>query len=561
MTPTGVSLSDGALTFSDTDLAIGGLEFQRIHQGGRMDPRSQPFGPRMTHNYDIYVKRNNRTDCSGGPGTCVNYNRPVVHLGQGASISYIDAGNANSYIYSDTDDGLRADLKRDSSGAYVYTDSEGTVYTFSSVTASTTNVESIVFPNGRRQDFIAGSSSRIVLDSSGYALVMIYGSNGKISTVCGYNRAVTYVSSATTCAGATLKASYGYGSGSEPFLTSVTDPRGGVTTYDYTSDISCIKPPGYTSCKIANVYGSGTLWNWQVVQQTLNDGSVWNYAYYGDYSKPRNPELTVLEDPSNWTVVTDPAGKASTYTFVSSSPYSATDATGQVTQYRYRGGYDINRNPDGSQNQGSSLVEVEFPEHNKYLAEYYAPRRSVSKVTQQAKPGSGLADRVIQYGYQVGCDTPPATLQNCAKPLWKKEPSGAQTDYTYATWGGLLSEMKPAPASGAARPLKLYTYVQKYAYVRNASGALVAAASAIWLPATETVCQTAANSSVASCDTGAQITVTTYEYAPDGTADNLLPRGKAVSADGITLRTCYGYDWMGNKIWERQPRAGVSVCS
>jgi hypothetical protein len=38
-------------------------------------------------------------------------------------------------------------------------------------------------------------------------------------------------------------------------------------------------------------------------------------------------------------------------------------------------------------------------------------------------------------------------------------------------------------------------------------------------------------------------------------------RGVAVTADGQTLRTCYGYDRDGNKISETKPRAGLAVCS
>ncbi len=92
-------------------------------------------------------------------------------------------------------------------------------------------------------------------------------------------------------------------------------------------------------------------------------------------------------------------------------------------------------------------------------------------------------------------------------------------------------------------------------------GALVAAASPVWLPATETLCQTSAGSSTASCDPAAPITVTSYEYGASGTADNLLLRGLVVTSAGVSLRTCYGYDEYGNKIFETKPRAGLASCS
>ena len=106
------------------------------------------------------------------------------------------------------------------------------------------------------------------------------------------------------------------------------------------------------------------------------------------------------------------------------------------------------------------------------------------------------------------------------------------------------------------------TYVQKSAYIKNSGGTLVSTGLPIWLPDTETLCQTYAGSSTATCDTGAPITVTSYEYGANGTADNLLLRGKVVTSGGVSLRTCYGYDARGRKIWETSPRGTSSaVCS
>jgi hypothetical protein len=54
--------------------------------------------------------------------------------------------------------------------------------------------------------------------------------------------------------------------------------------------------------------------------------------------------------------------------------------------------------------------------------------------------------------------------------------------------------------------------------------------------------------------------VTTYEYGANGTADNLLLRGQAVSDGTTSLRTCYGYDTRGNRISETQPNANLGSC-
>jgi YD repeat-containing protein len=140
--------------------------------------------------------------------------------------------------------------------------------------------------------------------------------------------------------------------------------------------------------------------------------------------------------------------------------------------------------------------------------------------------------------------------------------------YAYsADHGGMTMELQPPPTLGAARPLKLYDYVQRQAYVLNGVGQLVASSTPVWLPSTETQCQTVANfgpgapSGRPACDASEQKTVITYEYGTNGSADNLLLRGKVVTADGQSRRTCMVYDARGNKIAETTPRAGLTTCS
>lgn len=68
----------------------------------------------------------------------------------------------------------------------------------------------------------------------------------------------------------------------------------------------------------------------------------------------------------------------------------------------------------------------------------------------------------------------------------------------------------------------------------------------------------------AGCAIPAEEVITTYEYGPtSGAANNLLLRGELVysAKDGSSIRTCYSYDWQGNKIAERQPLGtGISAC-
>lgn len=185
----------------------------------------------------------------------------------------------------------------------------------------------------------------------------------------------------------------------------------------------------------------------------------------------------------------------------------------------------------------------------------YDNNDNITEARRVAVPGSGLADIVTSATYD--CTYP----LNCAKPTSMTDAKGAVSNFSYdTTHGGLLTDMKPAPTTGAARPLILKTYAQKYAYVKDSGGSLVPAATPVWVPATETQCQTVAGSSSPTCDGAAPQMVTTYEYGADGTADNLLVRGVAVTADGQTLRTCYGYDTSGRKMSETKPAANLSTC-
>lgn len=548
VTPTGVNLSDTSFTYSVTDLSIGTLKLERFHIGSYLnDPNTLFFGTQTTNNFDIYVGKTTR-----GAGRYI----ATVHLGASSGGTYEVGSSSHIAANMDSEIGSLTVVN----GNYVYTDRSGAVYTFTSSVsvngalglAASQRVSSIAFPDGRVQSFSydGGNRLKLVSDSSGYAIVFDYGSNGRISAACGFNLALTYVTAVTTCSGAALKTSYGYTGNA---LTSVVDVMEQTTTYEWNGGLSCIRPAGFANCKISNSYFDN-----KVISQTLVDGNTWTFASNVEPGLITDEGANIDSNGQINSSATDPNGKSFGGTFTRSNPYTFIDANGRTTSYRYTGAdyYYENDPPGGPLSEGSFLIEATYPEGNKYLAVYGGPYRAISQETLVAKPGSGLADLVKQYGYNFS-----GTRQNQSKPVWIRDPKGNQTDFSYASWGGMLWEMQPAPGAGAARPLKLYTYVQKYAWVKNAAGAMAPSGGPIWVPSTETVCQTYAGSSSASCDPAAPLMVTTYEYGADGTADNLLVRGKVVTADGVSLRTCYGYDQWGNRIFETQPRAGLASCS
>ncbi len=558
-TPGGINLSDGSFMLDQTDLSIGSLALVRHHIGGLRDPNTTPYGPHMTHNFDIFLSRNVRTDCTGGPATCTHYGKPIVHLGTSASGTFHESISDRFITHNDQDSFSGELIYNSISKTYEYTDEEGTVYIFDPTIPATGAINSarvvkITFADGNIRRFIYDKSNnlKIVQDERGYAIVFDYNAYGLVVNACGYNRSVTYITSSTTCAMAQLKAEYAYDSSSYHNLTSVIDAGGREESYEYADkEVICVKPAGYSSCKVSN---TGT---WKVSSQTLADGSTWQFKYIGDPTKARDPDVYADTEPSFTMVVTDPNSKTSYYSFVQSSPYEIVDPLNRRTTYRYTGGTQFG-GQDLSVDHGSLLTNVTYPEGNQWTAEYYGPRNAMSKRTLKAKPGSDLPDQTVMFGYAPSCDAP-NNPKWCGKPLFVEDEKG-RTDYAYTAFGAIESEMLPAPSADAARPLKLFTFVQQFAYVKDVSGLLIQGAAAVWLPASETQCQTTAKSSTPECDALAPRVVTSYEYGAAGTADTLLLRGKVVTADNQSLRTCYRYDAQANKIAETSPRAGLGSC-
>lgn len=563
LSPGGVSLADGSFTFSEDDFTIGDLTLSRLSLGGKRDPARPFFGPRMSHNFDIFVKFGARTSCQyPGPPYCTSIKMPIVHLGARASGKFTETFPPNSVLLHADQDSYAGELSHPGGvGNYTYVDAQGAIYSFSASipangASNSQRVTSIRDADGRLQEFLYDGAYRLkaVRSSSGYGIVFEYNAVGNVATACGYNLSTAQISASSTCASALVTTSYGYDSAG---LTSVTNPLGKTTTIGRSGQlITCIKPPDYTVCKIANEYGNAA-YPWQVTRQIMSDGAVWQYQYRGFYNAVRDPEIN--PESATTAIVTDPMNRVNYYHFIETSPSQMIDANNLSTIYRYSGGADFNSEPELPKNYGSQLEEATLPEGNKYRAEYYANRNALSKQMLVAKPNSGLADQVVTFGYPPGCDAP-ATPQNCAKPIYKIDAKNNRSDFAYADWGGMTSEMGPPPSPGGARPLKLYSYAQKYAYISNGAGGLVPAASPIWKLISMTECETSPGSNSAVCNPSAFQRNTTYQYGADGTADNLLVRGQAVTADGQTLRICYAYDARGNKISETSPRAGLGVC-
>jgi hypothetical protein len=517
--PTGINMVDGTFTTSATDLSIGALTLERSYLGGP-ETSSKLFGLNWTHNYDIWITWRNASMTHEATTTVIIGREKYVYYGLPASaVPQSDEEDTSLQVVS---------------GNYVFTNRNGVVYTIN----GTSRDVNIRHPNGLNVDVVRlNGLPKLVTASDGSALVFDY-SGTSVSAACAFNLSQNYVSTSTTCATAALKTTYQYTSGN---LTGATDVRGNTAHYDYgtygSQKMTCLTDPGTTTCKINNYYATGRN---NVEHQVLADGSNWYfYCSCSGTGGRSDGDVDFPDDNSSWT---DPAGNSVSFDYHGYVLVSFTDQRGLQYLPTYFGRY---------------LTSVTSPEGNKAVIGTRDER--FPNYIFYPKPNSGLT--TITQGAQTFPARPCTSSATCYLPLTISDAKGNVTDFAYdQTHGGVLSTMGPAPTVGSARPLKLNSYVQKYAYILSSGGSLTQASSPIWLPATETQCQTTAGSSAATCDPAAPIRTTTYEYGADGTANNLFLRAKVESADGVSLRTCYGYDWKGKRIWETSPRAGLSVC-
>lgn len=166
-----------------------------------------------------------------------------------------------------------------------------------------------------------------------------------------------------------------------------------------------------------------------------------------------------------------------------------------------------------------------------------------------------ISNGITTAGYDVDC----MNMKTCNRPNWVKDTAGNQTDLTWdPVHGGILTET--GPAVNGIRPQRRYAYVQRYAWFKASSGVMTRSTEPIWKLASMSFCRSTAASG-SGCAVTSDEVVTTYDYGPDSGPNNLLLRGTVVTADGISLRTCYSYDRYGNKISQTEPRANLASCS
>ncbi|HEX8307792.1 MAG TPA: hypothetical protein VF645_05170 [Allosphingosinicella sp.] len=526
LSPLGVDLSDGRFSYKTADLSIGPFTLERSFLGGHTIDGSNYFGPNWTHNYAIYVVEK---DFSKSNGVYVVLGRATVHF----------SFNTYGCWHNDCEGSTLALV----GGAFVYTDAQGNVYTFNaSVNAfppysglRNQRIARIDYADGHRLTYTySGQQLRQIASNYGYSLVFDYsGSTNSVSKACGYNRAVTAVTAATTCAGAALAAGYTYGSNAN--LANVVDSMGQSWGYDYgdaAMKLTCVRQVNSPACQVANTYEPRIgIKPRSVTRQTTPDGAIWDYDYSPvDHDTPQLPGQPPVISTGGFS---GPEGIEAGAQF-GAGLLDYYSQNGRTTYLQY---------------DGSELMRLYHPENNN-VSYTWRVGQKVSE-TWTAKPGSGLAPIGSSMGFAEGTNCPTLPRKICNKPIWKKDFKDNRTDYTYdGTHGGVLTET--GPAVNGVSPQVRFEYEPRHAWV-STGGGYAQEAVPIYLPVKQRFCMTG-NASGAGCALGAgDEVVTTFDYGPGGGPNNLRLRSETVTAGGVSRRTCFGYDWMGNKISTTRP--------
>ncbi|RDC58918.1 hypothetical protein HME9302_00094 [Alteripontixanthobacter maritimus] len=594
-----VDLRTGSYVYSQTDLSLGGaggLSLDRIVSTG-LKGYQDAFGS-FAHNWDIFATY--KQHYSGDMGNPDISDRLMIWRG-GRPETFEHMGPAGTQSY--------VEISRASGGritAYSplqYTAADGTVITFGNGGCTfdygTCHYASQVQnPDGTRITLSydtapSGTQNskrlRRITSNRGYTIVLEYtaqNARNVIRKACIYNLAVAAAPSNNICdtaAARTTSYTYTYFN-NRVRMTSATDASGKVWQFSHVMSgenvVQGFRRPGesvdWLTNTIANektpIYGE----NGAVIRQDHPDGSFFNYTYFlmpqsahgenqieprpitgGRYTDANGTAFSAthefplvplqwneaLSGPTPWVWVNELQYQ------MTPGPAWVTASNGQTITNDYCDRVALQTYPDEC--YVTWLQKQTDPEGN--WREYYylgRPKR-VTRVEHHPKPNSTEAVRVETAVY--GCSAAPCK----ASPTRITDAKGAQTDYTYdLTHGGVLTKTAPADASGV-RPQTRYTYAQRHA--RDASGA--ALSPPVWVLASESYCRTSSASGNGCAAGASDQVVTVYDYGPTSGPNNLWLRGTAVTADGQTLRTCFGYDAFGQKISETQPKGNAGSCS
>jgi RHS repeat-associated protein len=237
-------------------------------------------------------------------------------------------------------------------------------------------------------------------------------------------------------------------------------------------------------------------------------------------------------------------------------PVAIADPLGRTTRFDYCDPVAMAGLPPQEDNRCIVLPAQSFTDPEGILTNLeYDSHRNISRMTRHPKPGVPGPDDTVPPPIITSAVYDIDHPKSSSRPLSITDGRGNTTHWTWsAEHGGMLTET--GPAVGGVTPQKRYAYAWRYARIANGDPSGPPAAMLVRMA----YCRTG-NPAGAGCALGAaDEVVTDYDYGPETGPINLLLRGEAVSADGVTLRTCYAYDALGRRISETRPNANLAAC-
>lgn len=581
--PTGVSYGSGSFTYGIRDLSIGGefpqgLSFDRTYMSN-LD-YGELGGLGWIHNWSGRITLDPMEVDEGSP---LADPRRVPYLYNvtvgGKSVGFVGGssfppttGHPQGVYQPITPSGasLVYTGTTPTNGNYVFTDSDGSVVNFVSG-GQPRRIQDWTMPDGTRLEFgyDPGAGLRSVISNRGYAILIEPAVFPGAWKVCAVNATQHVITATSTCPVGAQSVTYSYtNTVANPYmrlLASATDANGQTTTYGYSGDgnwaslvrLTCITLPGQSTCQIQNsysgcfeyepVYDRDEMRGAYVTAQSTASGETYSYVYAFT-----DPTKCVGTFSAGTTMTVNGTAVTHVYPNSGSVPSAIIDPLNRGTNFSYLSGATWASEP-------AELAGVTNPLGDA-ISNYHDARGNVVRQVTSAIPGSGLPDLESTAVYPATCGATDRRI--CNKPTSVTDTRGNTTDYTYdPAHGGVLTET--GPAVSGVRPQTRHSYAQRYAWIMASGGGYVQAATPVWVRTSTSLCRTSAatGNPVSPCAVTGDEVLTQYDYGPNAGPNNLLLRGQTVTADGVTLRTCYGYDAQGNRISETQPNAGLTSCS
>jgi RHS repeat-associated protein len=454
-----VDCATGNFYENTTDLSVAGrgvpLGFARTYNAlnaGSTDPG--PLGPGWSSSFSAHLEFQ------------TNIDRVVVHNDNGSIVTFqrnSDGGYSAPAFAT-------ASLVKNADGSYVYTLKNHVAYRFD----QNGLLQAVTDGNGY-QTTVSYTGGKIdhVTDPEGRALRFAYDSDGHLQTVTDpHSRTVSFsYDPAGTLATATDVASntteYAYNAAH--LLTAMQDPRGGVTTNVYDSQgrvVSQTDPAGATTAFAYATTGTNgnsgrttiTDPRGHVTTEQFTDGEMtsktvaigtsqeaaWTYDYddHHSLSSSTAPDGARTEyaydDAGNLTSKADGAGRT-TFTYTSlNDPKTITDPAGEVTTFAY----DTHGNLTGISRPLAGSSDLA---HSDYT---YDPNHPGDLVTSTNPVG-----QTTKYAYDANGDVSIIT-----------DPAGDVTTYAYTDIGWLQSAVSPRGNATGANPDNYCTTLERNAY-------------------------------------------------------------------------------------------------